>query len=275
MNQRTELRRMLVIGGSDSSGGAGIQADIKTGAALGVDVSTAITAITAQNSLGVHAIEPVPVDMLKAQLASVCSDIPPHAVKIGMLYDAQRVSTVGSAIRNYNLRNVVCDPVLVSTSGTTLLDDEGRAVLLSILPLFTLFTPNAIEAAELTKTSVQNSSDLLAAGRILLEFGASAVLLKGGHLGGDHSTDILLQRQTPEPMYFSNPRIDTRNDHGTGCVLSSAIAAGLAVNLDPAEAVSRGCAFVSSALRRSSHLWSGSGRGSMDLLHSGVVSNDE
>ncbi len=261
---------MLVIGGSDSSGGAGIQADIKTGAALGVDVSTAITAITAQNSLGVHAIEPVPVDMLKAQLASVCSDIPPHAVKIGMLYDAQRVRTVGDAIRNYNLRNVVCDPVLVSTSGTTLLDEEGRAILLSMLPLFTLFTPNAIEAAELTKTSVQNSSDLLAAGRILLESGARAVLLKGGHLGGEDSTDILLQRQTPEPVYISTPRIDTRNDHGTGCVLASAIAAGLALNLDLAEAVSRGCAFVSSALRQSAHLWNGSGRGSMDLLRSGV-----
>ena len=261
-----ELRRLLAIGGSDSCGGAGIQADIKTGSALGVDVSTAITAITAQNSLGVQAVEPVSVEMLRAQIASVCSDTPPHAVKLGMLYDAARVKAVADAITIYNLHNVVCDPVLVSTSGTTLLEAEGREHLISMLPDFTLFTPNAPEAAVLTGTSVHTSSDLLAAGRILLERGANAVLLKGGHLDGSESTDVLLQRHSPEPLFFPFRRVETRNDHGTGCVLSSAIASGLAAGVELAQAVASGCAFVHSALQRSAHLSNGSGRGSMNLL---------
>ncbi|MHB1021870.1 MAG: bifunctional hydroxymethylpyrimidine kinase/phosphomethylpyrimidine kinase [Acidobacteriaceae bacterium] len=266
MTERIELPRLLAIGGSDSSGGAGIQADIKTGAALGVDVSTAITAVTAQNSLGVQAVEPVPVEMLRAQLASVCSDIPPHAVKLGMLYDAARVKVVAEAIATYSLRNVVCDPVLVSTSGTTLLDAEGSEQLLSMLQHFTLFTPNAIEAAALAGISVHDSADLLAAGRILLERGANAVLLKGGHFAGGESTDVLLQKHSPEPLFFPAPRIVTRNDHGTGCVLASAIAAGLASGFDIAQAVARGCTFVHAALQRSIHLRTGLGRGSMNLL---------
>lgn len=263
---RTELPRMLAIGGSDSSGGAGVQADIKTGAAMGVDVSTAITAITAQNSLGVQAVEPVSVEMLHAQIASVCSDLPPHAVKLGMLYDAARVNVVAQAIRTYELRNVVCDPVLVSTSGTILLDPTASELLLSMLPHFTLFTPNAMEAAALTGIPVCNSSDLLSAGHVLLDKGANAVLLKGGHLIGSDSSDVLLQALSPEPMYLSFSRLDTRNDHGTGCVLASAIASALAQGRELIEAVKLGCAFVHAALRRSVHLWSGVGRGSMNLL---------
>lgn len=268
MTERIELPRLLAIGGSDSSSGAGIQADIKTGAALGVDVSTAIAAVTAQNSLGVQAVEPVPVEMLRAQLESICSDIPPHAVKLGMLYDATRVKAVAEAIAAYNLRNIVCDPVLLSTSGTTLLDAEGSEHLVSMLSLFVLFTPNATEAAALTGTTVRTSSDLLDAGRVLLERGANAVLLKGGHLGGGESTDVLLQKHSLEPLFFSAPRIVTRNDHGTGCVLASAIASRLAAGAELANAVASGCAFVHSCLQRSAHLWNGSGRGSMNLLFS-------
>jgi len=263
---RAELHRLLAIGGSDSCGGAGIQADIKTGAALGVDVSTAITAITAQNSLGVNAVEPVSIEMLRAQIASVCSDLPPHAVKLGMLYDAARVEVVAQAIRTYELRNVVCDPVLVSTSGTTLLDPRGSELLLSMLPLFKLFTPNAMEAAALTGIPVQNSSDLLVAGRVLLDRGANAVFLKGGHLGGSDSTDVLLQTQSPEPVFLSSSRVETRNDHGTGCVIASAIASALARGMELVEAVTSGRAFVQAALQRSAHLWRGAGRGSMNLL---------
>lgn len=263
---RAELPRLLAIGGSDSCGGAGIQADIKTGAALGVDVSTAITAITAQNSLGVQSVEPVSAETLRAQIASVCSDLPPHAVKLGMLYDAARVEVVAQTIRTYELRNVVCDPVLVSTSGATLLEPRGGELLLSMLPLFTLFTPNAMEAAALTGLTVNNSSDLLATGRVLLDKGANAVLLKGGHLGGNDSTDVLLQTRWPEPIFLLSSRIDTRNDHGTGCVLASAIASALARGSELIEAVTSGCAFVHAALQRSAHLWSGAGRGSMNLL---------
>lgn len=263
---RADLPRLLVIGGSDSSGGAGIQADIKTGSALGVDVSTAITAITAQNSLGVRAVEPVSVEMLRAQIASVCSDLPPHAVKLGMLYDGARVEAIAEAIITHKLRNVVCDPVLVSTSGTTLLDLNGSKLLLSMLPLFALFTPNAMEAAALTAIPVQNSSDLLVAGRILLNRGANAVLLKGGHLGGSDSTDVLLQAHSPEPVFLSSSRVETRNDHGTGCVLASAIASALARGMELVEAVTSGRAFVQAALQRSAHLRHGAGRGSMNLL---------
>lgn len=268
MTERIELARLLVIGGSDSGGGAGIQGDIKTGAAMGVDVSTAITAITAQNSLGVQAVEPVPIEMLQAQLSSVCSDIPPHAVKLGMLYDAPRVLAITEAIRTYKLSNVVCDPVLASTSGTMLLDGAGREAVLANLTLFTLVTPNVMEAAALTGVRVQSSADLLDAGRMLLDCGANAVLLKGGHLGGSDSTDILLEKQRPSPLFFPAPRIDTRNDHGTGCVLATAIASGLALGHRLSDAVASGCAFVQAALQRSAHLSNGSGRGSLNLLRS-------
>lgn len=271
MNGRVELRRLLVIGGSDSSGGAGIQGDTKTGAAMGVDVSTAITAITAQNSLGVKAVEPVPIEMLRAQISSVCSDIPPHATKLGMLYDAARVCAVADAIKTYTLRNVVCDPVLVSTSGSVLLDRDGSEALLSILPLFELLTPNAIEAAALTGKPVTNQQELLAAGRALLDRGCNAVLLKGGHLGGNESTDVLLQSETEEPLFFPSPRIETRNDHGTGCALATSIASALALRLTLPDAVATGCEFVRAALKRSAQLWNGSGRGSMNLLRTSCL----
>lgn len=271
MNQTAELCRLLAIGGSDSCGGAGVQGDIKTGAAFGVDVSTAITAITAQNSLGVHAVEPVSLEMLRAQIASVCSDLRPHAVKLGMLYDAARVHAVGEAIGAFELRNVVCDPVLASTSRAVLLNHEGSEALMSHLSLFALLTPNVMEAEALTGVSVRNAADLIEAGRRLLDLGAQAVLLKGGHLNGDECTDILLQKHAPEPLYFPAPRIHTRNDHGTGCALATAIAAGLARGAALTEAVKRACAFVQSALKESVHLRNGSGRGSMNLSHRSVA----
>ncbi len=258
--------RMLAIGGSDSSGGAGIQADIKTGAAFGVDVSTAITAVTAQNSLGVQAVEPVPVEMLRAQLVSVCSDLRPDAVKLGMLYDAARVKAAMDAIQRHQLQNVVCDPVLISTSGTTLLAPKGRELLISNLSLFALLTPNATEAAALTGIDVSDLSGQLAAGRLLIERGANAVLVKGGHIAGDESTDVLILKNSPAPFFFRRTRIDTRNDHGTGCVLASAIASGLAAGVDLPKAVAAGCDFVDAALRRSVHCSNGSGRGAMNLV---------
>ena len=266
MNRANELHRLLVIGGSDSCGGAGVQGDIKTGAAFGVDVSTAITAITAQNSLGVQAVEPISLEMLRAQIASVCSDLRPHAVKLGMLCDAARVRIVVEATRAFDLQNVVCDPVLVSTSGTVLLNQEGSDALLASLPLFALLTPNAMEAEALTGVTVRDLADLLEAGHRLLEIGARAVLLKGGHLYGADCTDVLLQSQAPEPLYLPAPRIDTRNDHGTRCVLATAIAAGLAQGIALAESVRRACAFVHRALKQSAHLASGAGRGSMNLV---------
>jgi hydroxymethylpyrimidine/phosphomethylpyrimidine kinase len=266
MTRQNKLRRVLTIGGSDSAGGAGIQGDVKTGTTMGVDVATVISAITAQNSLGVQALEPIPLDMFRAQISSVCSDIPVHAVKLGMLYDASRVRVVIDAIRQYAWDNIVCDPVLVSTSGTPLLDRDGLEALVSVLPVFTLLTPNVPEVVAITGKSVATQSDLVEGGRALLDLDARAVLLKGGHVNGDKSTDILLQKGMSEPTYFSSRRMHTRNDHGTGCALATAIASGLAVGIDLPKAVSKGREFVQGALRRSIHLWNGSGRGSMDLL---------
>jgi hydroxymethylpyrimidine kinase/phosphomethylpyrimidine kinase len=216
MTRQNELRRVLTIGGSDSAGGAGIRGDVKTGTAMGVDVATVISAITAQNSLGVQALQPIPLDMFRAQISSVCSDIPMHAVKLGMLYDGSRVRVVIDAIRQYAWDNIVCDPVLVSTSGTPLLDRDGLEALVSALPLFTLLTPNVPEAVAMTGKSVVTESDLIEAGHALMDLGARAVLLKGGHLNGDKSTDTLLQKGISEPAYFSSGRMHTRNDHGTG-----------------------------------------------------------
>jgi hydroxymethylpyrimidine/phosphomethylpyrimidine kinase len=262
------LPRMLAIGGSDSCGGAGIQADIKTGMALGVEVSTAITAITAQNSLGVQKIRPVSTALLTAQIDSVCEDIPPAAIKLGMLFDAARLRIVGKTLLKYRVPYVVCDPVLVSTSGRVLLNEAGRRVLMELLPLVTLLTPNAEEAALLSGCEVRTPEEYLNAGRILLDRGASAVLLKGGHMGGEESSDILLQRYDAVPLSFSAPRIETHNDHGTGCVLASAIASGLAQGMTLVEAVGKARDFVQQALTRSTGIWNGNGRGGMIFFSS-------
>lgn len=261
-----ELFRLLAIGGSDSCGGAGIQADIKTAARLGVDTATVVTAVTAQNSLGIHSFWAVPEVLVAAQLESVCSDVPPHAVKLGMLCDGPRVRLVAAAIDRYRLHSVVCDPVLASTSGRTLLDDEGRLELLALLPHLTLLTPNAVEAALLSDREVNDSATLLDAGRVLLDLGAPAVLLKGGHVSGDECTDFLLLGSQADPIRYTAPRIVTRNDHGTGCVLASAIAAALARGLCLVDAVARARAFLQQALRQSAPLWNGGGRGGMALI---------
>jgi hydroxymethylpyrimidine/phosphomethylpyrimidine kinase len=263
---RQELFRLLAIGGSDSCGGAGIQADVKTAARLGVDAATVITAVTAQNSLGVQSSWAVPETMVAAQLESVCSDAPPHAVKLGMLCDGPRVRLVAAAIVRYGLRPVVCDPVLASTGGRRLLDNEGRQELLALLPRLALLTPNALEAALLSGREVDSPATLLDAGRALLGLGAAAVLVKGGHMGGSQSTDVLLLDSEPDPIPFTAPRVETRNDHGTGCVLASAIAAGLARGLCLVDAITQAKAFLQHALQESVPLWNGAGRGGMALV---------
>lgn len=259
------LPRVLAIGGSDSSAGAGIQADLKTGMALGVEVATAITAITAQNSLGVQKCAPVAAAMLAAQIASVCADTPPAVIKLGMLVDAARVRVVAQAIRRYAPRAVVCDPVLASTSGYVLLHAAGRKELLKLLPLTTLLTPNAQEAVLLSGRPWRTQADLFDAARALLDQGAPAVLLKGGHWGSEEASDVLFERDRSSPLWFSAARIETRNDHGTGCVLATAISAYLARGVSLAEAVGGARNFVQQALMRSAGLCNGSGRGGMIL----------
>ncbi|MEJ7932181.1 bifunctional hydroxymethylpyrimidine kinase/phosphomethylpyrimidine kinase [Ramlibacter sp. AN1015] len=256
--------RVLVIAGSDSGGGAGIQADLKTLSALGCFGMTAITALTAQNTLGVRAIHPVPLDMLHAQIDAVLEDIGADAVKIGMLHSAETVRAVGRAIDRHRMEHVVLDPVMVATSGARLIDSEAVDVLRrELFPLAALVTPNLDEAALLVGRPLANEDDMHAAAQQLLAGGARAVLLKGGHLPSDTVSDLLLQAGAP-PMWLRARRIRTLNTHGTGCSLSSAVAAHLARGLPLAEAVREASAYVRGALQAGAAVRTGGGSGPLN-----------
>ena len=263
MNTPASLRypRVLAIAGSDSGGGAGIQADLKTFAALGCYGMTAITALTAQNTLGVRSIHAVPSNILADQIDAVAEDIGIDAVKIGMLHSAGTVRTVAAALRRHGLKTVVLDPVMIATSGAVLIDQEAVAVLVSeLFPLATLVTPNLDEAALLVGRPLASEADIEAAARRLLEMGANAVLVKGGHLAGDTVSDLLLGR-VGAPRWMRAPRIATANTHGTGCTLSSAIAAQLALGASLGEAVEAGRTFIRGALQEGAAVRTGAGSG--------------
>jgi hydroxymethylpyrimidine/phosphomethylpyrimidine kinase len=256
--------RVLAIAGSDSGGGAGIQADLKTFAALGCFGMTAITALTAQNTLGVRAIHAVPLEMLHAQIDAVVEDIGVDAVKIGMLHSAATVQAVAAAIDRHQLPRVVFDPVMVATSGATLIDQEAVAVLVrELFPRALLVTPNLDEAALLVGRPLHTEDDMAAAAAQLIERGARAVLLKGGHLPGETVSDLLLQRGEP-PRWFRSPRIPSDNTHGTGCTLSSAIAAQLALGDALPEAVRRAGDYVRGALAAGAGVRTGAGSGPLN-----------
>lgn len=241
--------RVLSIAGSDSGGGAGIQADLKTLAALGCFGMTAISALTAQNTCGVRSIHGVPPDMLRDQMDAVIEDIGVDAVKVGMLHSPEIVRTVAQAIDRHGLQRVVFDPVMVATSGAKLIDDPAIAVLVSeMFPRVMLITPNLDEAALLVGRPLTNKQDMALAATELIGRGARAVLLKGGHLAGDTVMDLLLEA-SGEPLWMQAPRIDTANTHGTGCTLSSAIAAHLALGASLPEAVQNAREFVRQALQ--------------------------
>jgi len=259
--------RVLSIAGSDSGGGAGIQADLKTFAALGCYGMTAITALTAQNTLGVRAIHPVPVAMLRAQIDAVVEDIGVDAVKIGMLHSAETVRAIAAAIRDHGLQPVVLDPVMMSTSGAVLIDEEAIAVLVAeLFPLAALITPNLDEAALLVGQPLDGEPAMLEAARRLRQMGAPAVLLKGGHLAGDTVSDLLLAADD-EPVWLRAPRIRSGNTHGTGCTLSSAIAAGLATGASLSEAVASAHAYVRAALEAGAAIRTGAGSGPLNHGH--------
>lgn len=256
--------RVLSIAGSDSGGGAGIQADLKTFAALGCFGMTAITALTAQNTCGVRAIHPVPPDMLRAQIDAVLEDIGADAVKVGMLHSPEIVRTVAQAIDRHQLQRVVFDPVMVATSGAKLIDDPAIAVLVSeLFPRATLITPNLDEAALLVGRPLTSAQDMTQAAAELLARGARAVLLKGGHLAGEVVTDLLLASGR-EPLWMEAPRIATANTHGTGCTLSSAIAAHLALGATLAQAVQQARDFVRQALQAGASVKTGQGEGPLN-----------
>jgi hydroxymethylpyrimidine/phosphomethylpyrimidine kinase len=263
--------RVLSIAGSDSGGGAGIQADLKTFAALGCYGMTAITALTAQNTLGVSGIHGVPPEMLKAQLSAVLDDIGVDAVKIGMLHAPEIVRTVAWALKHYQVQRVVLDPVMVATSGDRLIAPETVQVLVDeLFPLATVITPNLDEAALLRGRPIATAHELESAARDLLALGAPAVLLKGGHLPGDEVTDLLVTG-AGAAQRLTSPRIASRNTHGTGCTLSSAIAAHLALGEPLERAVSLARAYILQAIAQGADVYTGAGHGPLNHGHAPVI----
>ncbi len=256
--------RLLSIAGSDSGGGAGIQADLKTFAALGCFGTTAITALTAQNTTGVRAIHAVPLEILAAQIDAVAEDIGVDAVKVGMLHSVPTIETVAAALDRHRLRQVVLDPVMVATSGAALIDPAAVASLVRLMfPRALLVTPNLDEAALLVGRALLTEADMAAAAQQLLDMGAQAVLLKGGHLAGSTVADLLQQPGQP-PRWLRAPRIATPNTHGTGCTLSSAIAAYLALGDVMPQAVQRARDFVRGALAAGALVRTGAGSGPLN-----------
>lgn len=260
------VARLLIIAGSDSGGGAGIQADIKAASARGVYAATAITAITAQNTLGVQRVQMLDPDLVAAQIASVLSDIGADAIKIGMLGTAAVIRAVAGALDGF-AGPVVLDPVMVAKSGHALLDDGAVAALQRhLLPRAALLTPNLPEAACLLDSlSAKGPTDVAAQGRALLAMGPQAVLMKGGHADGPICTDRLVTQEGVSD--FTAPRIDSGNTHGTGCTLSSAIAAELAKGAGLRDAVAVAHRWLHGALRAADSLNIGAGHGPVHHFH--------
>lgn len=251
----------LTIAGSDSGGGAGIQADLKTFAAHHVFGTSAIAAITAQNTVGVTSILALPTDIVTAQIEAVASDLPPAAVKTGMLASAAIVEAVAAAIEALDLPSVVVDPVMIAKSGDRLFDEEAIGAMRSeLLPLARVVTPNLPEAEVLLGITIATLDDAREAARRIQKMGPGAVVLKGGHLPGDEAIDVLFDGRAYHE--FRAPRIDTRNTHGTGCTFASAIAANLALGHPLVEAVRRAKAYVTGAIQHGLPL--GQGHGPLD-----------
>jgi hydroxymethylpyrimidine/phosphomethylpyrimidine kinase len=261
------VKRLLVIAGSDSGGGAGIQADIKTACAFGVYAMTAVTAVTAQDTLAVHSIYPMPASLVREQIACCLDDIGADAIKIGMLGSAEIAEAVANILeRDARGIPLVLDPVLVATSGTKLLDERGLAVLRDrLIPLATLVTPNIPEAETLTGRSVVNGDSVLAAAQFMRALGAKAALIKGGHSTAAVIEDRLVWEGGDELLAF--PRVDSCHTHGTGCSLATAIACGLAEGISLPQAFGRAREFVQRSIETAPRL----GRGNGPLNHLNAV----
>jgi len=248
----------LTIAGSDSGGGAGIQADLKTFEAHHVFGTSVITAITAQNTTGVSAVHPIPTEVVRAQLDAVATDLRPAAVKTGMLASAALIETVVAGLDAHALGPVVVDPVMVATSGDRLLDRDAESTLSDLLlPRATVVTPNLSEASILAGAEVRTPADMEAAAEVIAGRGPTAVLVKGGHLDGETLVDLLWRDGAVRR--WERPRLRTRHTHGTGCTLSSAIAAGLASGRDLEEAVERALDYVHRAIAAAPGLGAGHG----------------
>ncbi len=257
----------VTIAGSDSGGGAGIQADLKTFSALGVYGASVVTALTAQNTLGVTAIHPVPAEFVTAEIDAVFSDLAVDAVKIGMLGAPDLIAAVADGLDRWQQSRVVLDPVMVATSGDQLVPDAAVAAIRELLfPRAMVVTPNLPEAARLTGMTVAaDRAAMEAQAERLLALGPQAVLVKGGHAGGEESADILIT--ATGRRWLTAPRIATRNTHGTGCTLSSAIAAGLAQGMPLEAAVVAAKDYLTAALAAADSLAVGKGRGPVHHFH--------
>lgn len=257
----------LTIAGSDPSGGAGIQADLKTFTALGVYGASVITVLTAQNTTGVSGVFGIPASFIGQQLDAVASDLNIAAVKTGMLGDTATVEAVVRGVTRHGFKTVIVDPVMVATSGDVLLaPDAIDAVRAQLIPLATLITPNLHEAAKLLNAEVaRDVSQMEDQGRRLLELGSGAVLVKGGHATGEHAIDVLVTRTGI--THISAPRVETRNTHGTGCTLSAAIAAHMAQGQSLEDAVRQAKQFLTEALVAAGTQTLGSGAGPVDHLY--------
>ncbi len=254
--------RVLVIAGSDSGGGAGIQADIKTVTALGGFAMTAITALTAQNTLGVHGVMPVPDDFIARQMEVVLSDIGADAIKTGMLHASAVIETVLRALEDHSNLPLIVDPVMVAKGGASLLEEAAVQTLRDrLVPRAFLITPNIPEAEVLTGLTIRTGADMASAGRMLLALGAQAALIKGGHMQGDRLEDWLVTAD--DAVCFTSARLETRHTHGTGCTLASAITCGVAQGMTLPDAVARARDYVLQAI----HTAPGYGGGHGPLNH--------
>ncbi|WP_181702361.1 bifunctional hydroxymethylpyrimidine kinase/phosphomethylpyrimidine kinase [Chthonobacter albigriseus] len=258
----------VTIAGSDSGGGAGIQADLKTFSALGVYGASVITALTAQNTRGVTGIHETPPDFVRAQMDAVFSDLAVNAVKIGMLANPEVIRAVADGLEAWRQTVVVLDPVMIAASGDPLLREEAVATLREVLiPRALVLTPNLPEAARLLETGPADGKDaMLAQAKALMDLGAHSVLLKGGHADGPESVDLFLSNAGP--LWLTARRHPTQNTHGTGCTLSSAIAAGLAKGLHLEEAVAEAKRYVTDAIVAADGLKIGHGHGPVHHFHS-------
>ena len=260
--------KILIIAGSDSSGGAGIQADIKTVTALGGYALTAVTAVTVQNTKGVSAVVPIKPKEIAKQILFTCKDIKPNGIKIGMLHSSQVIKSVANALKKVKTSKIVVDPVMVAKGGARLINKSAIKTLKNkLIKKAYLITPNIPEAEVLTKTKIKTLEDMIHAANILLKFGVKNVLLKGGHRQSKYMEDILLNKK--EIKIFKNKRIKTRNTHGTGCTLSSAIATFLSCGKPLKKSCELGIKYVNQAIGSNPNY--GRGHGPINHLNSIII----
>ena len=253
---------VLTIAGSDSGGGAGIQADIKAISAMGCYAASAITAITVQNTLGVQAVHPVPLEILRGQIDAVLSDIGADAIKIGMLHSSEVVNLVAEMIEKYQIRNIVLDPVMVSTSGHRLIEEDAVEVIKTrLMPLARVITPNVPEAEILAGCKIAGEDEFEAIARRLSDNGNVSVLMKAGHLSGDSLVDYFYNAEDDTITRLQSKRVQTKNTHGTGCTLSSAFAASLAKGENLTDAAISAKRYIEQAIISGAEYEIGKGHG--------------